>query len=147
RREDSAAGRSGGGDPAAGRRAEAVAEEGGGGDAGGEGGGGRGGGGERPVHPVVVLLEPQQPAQQRVFGGGGAQCVGDPGGLRAAVLAGAELAHHQRLARGDRADDPVVGGAEELVEAHPPLGRGRVGAPVVAVEAGPVDVGVARVEG
>src|SRR4249919_303635 len=103
-------------------RGEGVAEVGGVLDAGREGGGAAAGSLDRPVHPVVVLLEPEQAAKLRVLGPRRFERVGDPFRLGAAVLGRADLADDQRLARRDRPDDAVVGGAEEVVEAAPLVG-------------------------
>src|SRR6476646_11784110 len=105
------------------------------------------GGLDRPVHAVFELVKPDEAADLGVLGGEVAEHVGDPLGLGAALLGGGDLAEDHRLGRGDLLDDLVVGATVELVEAAPAVAFGRVGARVVAVEAGPLDVAVAGVEG
>src|SRR5438128_783465 len=65
--------------------------------------------------------------------------VGYPLRLASAMLGRADFADDHRLAGGDF-HDSVVGGRVDLREARPR------GVPVVAVEAGPVDVAIAGVE-
>src|SRR6185437_5095664 len=74
----------------------------------------------------------------------GGQRVFDPGGGVATIFAGGDLGNSHRLTRRE-GDDVVVGAvpgprvhAEDLVEPVPLVAV--VGAPVVAVHAGPVDV-------
>src|SRR4051812_5054992 len=125
--------------------AEAAARVGGVLDAFGEGAGGGTGGLDRPVHAAVVFVEPEQGPDLRVFARHLGQHFPDPGRLRTPVLAGGNLTDHQRLVRRHRFDQIAVARAVELAEGLPLPGAGGVGAPVVAVEAGPVDIFVAGV--
>src|SRR5690242_2415461 len=97
------------------------------------------GGLDRPVGAAVVDVVPDDRADFAVAVADPGEHVLDPGRLRAALVAGGDLGQHHRLVGRDPADDPVIGGVEDLVEALP-AGRAAALAPVEAVEAGPVDV-------
>ena len=76
----------------------------------------------------------------------GAEHFPNPVRLVAAVLAGGVLDDRHRLVRSDF-PNPREGRCDRLVGIDPLVGLGRVAPPVVGVDPGPVDVGVARVPG
>ncbi len=102
--------------------------------------------GAQPVGLEEVPVEPEVGPDLGVVGQVGAEHFGDPVGLVAAELRRGALEDHHRLLGSDL-PHPCQGRADRLLGVDPAIRLRRVAAPVVGVDAGPVDVGVARVVG
>src|SRR5262249_39076063 len=99
---------------------------------------------DRPMGASVFDVLPDDSSHLPVAGANLPQHVLYPSGLRPSLVAGCDLTDHHRLARSEPPNLPV-GGLVDLVEAEPPR-RAAPDTPIEAIDAGPIDIPVARVE-